>query len=153
MGKNNRASPQEEQSQTYKIDDNTNKKKTVLRRIQNVNKTAVTYLCRCREVWGTSTKQYLFSVSCTRQLKIKNHHPFPLAHLVFFLSEHSVENSCPLTEVPGCCFLCPSGQVLTDSPCDILPLRFLDLLCLWLVVFCFQMRYIVAWCPSCSHLP
>lgn len=26
MGKNNRASPQEEQSQTYKIDDNTNKK-------------------------------------------------------------------------------------------------------------------------------
>lgn len=27
MGKNNRASPQEEQSQTYKIDDNTNKKK------------------------------------------------------------------------------------------------------------------------------
>lgn len=53
MGKNNRAPPQEEQFETYKIDDNTNKRETMFTRIQNVNQTAVTYFCNCREVLGT----------------------------------------------------------------------------------------------------
>jgi hypothetical protein len=69
MGKTKRTSSQVEQFQTYKIDDNTtkqNKTKNIpVLRIQNVNKTAVTFLCNCREVLGTSTEQHFFSLSCT----------------------------------------------------------------------------------------
>uniref|UniRef100_A0A8I6AG23 5-formyltetrahydrofolate cyclo-ligase n=1 Tax=Rattus norvegicus TaxID=10116 RepID=A0A8I6AG23_RAT len=44
------------------------------------------------------------------QRKTKNHH-FPLAY-VSFLSEHSGENSCALTEASECCFWCPFGLTM-----------------------------------------